>query len=530
LRELDRKDKTMFITKTTPLVIIATFIMLFFDLDIALASSIPSITTGPADFISARNVYLNTSINPNGNYTQVWFQIDTTNPPLNSRGHQGAGSGTSFVNIKAGIINLRLDTTYYYRAVAQNSHGTVYGDIRSFSTTSGSNSNSSNGNSTSYNGNTSSGGYNTTSGAPSVITNGPASTSVSSAVLNGSINPNNLQTQFWFDFGVTQGLGQKTLPQTLSAGNSWQLVAGNLSGLESGKTYYYRVVAENNNGMNSGEIRSFVASAMNQSSGQVLGSTSGSNGSLKSSSSGSNSGVKNIISAKEPAKSRPSFISLEYSLNDNGALVLVADDIKPKQGEEFTYTVVYKNDSQYIFSESRLKIIIPSEAQYLSSNLEPIKIAGNIIEFNLGDIEADAQGAVVVSSRIKENVSSGKNLIFTSVLTYKDIAGIQLATTSYLTVVIGGDDNVSLSASLGGFGFSSIIWLVAIGLVGLMGILTYGLVKVRKRNGNGNSNGNENEHANNKKEDEFGFGSMPATFEPAAAPMGRPDIFQPVKR
>lgn len=510
----------------TKLILLIALIALFFGLDSALASSAPSITTGPADFISARNVYLNTSVNPNGGYTQVWFQIDTTNPPLNSRGHQGAGSGSSFVNIKAGIINLRLDTTYYYRAVAQNSHGTVYGEVRSFSTTASGNSNSFNGNSTSYNGNTSYGGYNTTGGAPSVITNGPASTSTSSAVLNGSINPNNLQTQFWFDFGVTQGLGQKTPPQTLSAGNSWQLVAGNPSGLESGKTYYYRVVAENNSGMSLGETRSFVASAMSQSGGQVLGSTSGSNGSPKNSSSGANSGVKNTISIKEQIKSRPSFISLEYSLNDNGALVLVADDIKPKQGEEFTYTVVYKNDSQYIFSESRLKIIIPSEAQYVSSNLEPVKIAGNIIEFNLGDVEVNAQGAVVVSSRIKENVPSGKNLIFTSVLTYKDMASVQLATTSYLTVVTGGDNNTPLSASLGGFGFSNVIWLIAIGLVGLMGILTYGLVKVRKRNGNGNGNG----YVNSKKEDEFGFDTTPTTFEPAVVPMGRPDIFQPIKR
>src|SRR3989344_4903637 len=163
------------IGKTTLILLIA-LVTLFFCLDSALASSTPSITTGPADFISARNVYLNTSVNPNGNYTQVWFQIDTNNPPLNSRGHQGAGSGTSFVNIKAGIINLRLDTTYYYRAVAQNSHGTVYGDIRSFSTISGSGLNSSNPNSAFYNGDTSFGEV------PLVATNGPASVLVSSAV------------------------------------------------------------------------------------------------------------------------------------------------------------------------------------------------------------------------------------------------------------------------------------------------------------------------------------------------------------
>lgn len=511
-------------TKIIFLVTLTAFMVLFFGLNDVSASSTPNIITGSADFISPRNVYLNASVNPNGSYTQVWFQIGADNPPLSSRGHQGAGSGISFVNIKAGIINLRIDTTYYYRAVAQNSNGTVYGEIRSFSTSSGSsgsNSNFSSSNYTSYNGNTSSGGYNTT-GAPLVTTNGPAYTSANSAVLNGSINPNNLQTQFWFDFGATQDFGQRTSIQTLNAVSSWQLVAGNLSGLENGKTYYYRIVAQNNSGINRGETRSLIASTMNQSSGQILGSTSTSNGSLKNTSSNPSSMAVNTATTKKQANSRPSFISLEYSLNDNGALVLVADDIKPQSGEEFTYTVVYKNDTQYTFSESRLKIIIPPEAQYISSDLEPTKITGNIIEFNLGNIETDGQGAVVISSKIKENVSVGKNLIFTSVLTYKDRANIQLATTSYLTVDIGDRSNASLSASLSGFSFSSIIWLIALGLVGLMGVLTYGLVRVRKRNGNGNGH--------NVKEDESGLNSIPATFEPALSPMGRPDIFQPVKR
>lgn len=503
--------------------IVLALIVLFLGWNSVSASSVPSVTTGSADFISSRNVSLNTSVNPNGSYTQVWFQIDTTNSPLNSRGHQGAGSGSSFVNIKAGIINLRIDTTYYYRAVAQNSNGTVYGEIRSFNTSSGSNSSSSNGNSTSYNGNISSGGYNNT-GAPLVMTNGPASVSANSAVLNGSINSNNLQTQFWFDFGATSNLGQKTSVQTLNAGNSWQLVVGNLSGLENGKTYYYRIAAQNNSGTSFGESRSFIASVSNQSSGQVLGTNSASSGTVKNTSSGSNSTIANTnnVLVKKQINSRPSFVSLEYSLNDNGALVMVADDIKPKSGEEFTHTIVYKNDSPHTFSEARLKVIIPSEAQYVSSNLEPVKIAGNIIEFNLGNIEGGSQGAVVVSSRIKEGVPFGKNLIFTSVLTYKDIAGLQLATTSYLTIGIGDSESNSLSASLGGFVFSNIVWLIALGLVGLMGTLTYSLVKVRKGNGNGHS----------KKEDEFGFTSIPSTFEPPTpiVPMGRPDIFQPVKR
>ncbi|MDP3697867.1 MAG: hypothetical protein Q8R55_07755 [Candidatus Taylorbacteria bacterium] len=487
------------------------------------AQTAPSITTGEAVFIAPRNVYLNARVNPNGSYTNVWFQIDTVQPPTGVRGYQGAGSGTSAINLQAGVINLRLDTTYYYRAVGQNSAGFVYGEVRSFRTspdggaisgtgTSGSNTSSNytaNSNYSSYSG--SSGSSSGIPLAPTVATNGPVSVSSNSAVINGSINPNNANTTFWFEFGTTQSFGQKTSVQSVGAGNAWQLVTGNLSGLETGKTYYYRVVAQNSQGTSFGEVKSFttgagqtgqtVTQASQNSGGQVLGlATTSGNGR------GTSTASRGVTPSRPqtPSNPRPSFISLEYSLADNGALVLVANDAKPKPGEEFTYTVVYKNDSQYSFNEANLKIIIPSEADYLGADIEPNRVSGSVVEFELDNIAPEGRGTVSVTVKIKETVKSGVSMIFTSVLGYKDRFGTQLATTSYMTVR-AGEAGLSGGSSplLGSLGnISGIFWLAVIGLIVLIGLLAFWLTKIK--NGKGKKT---------EEKDIFGMRAVPPTFE-----------------
>ena len=494
---------------------------------IADAQTAPSITTGQVVFVAARNVFLNATVNPNGNNTNVWFQIGTVQPPAGTRGYQGVGNRTSSINVQAGVINLLLDTTYYYRAIAQSSGNLVFGDIKSFRTPvsnetyssggPGSATNNSNSNSSS-NSNTSSNGGN--AGPPLVDTNGPVSVSISSAVINGGINPNNSPTNFWFEFGLDQSFSQKTTVQSLGSVNSWQLVTGNLSGLESNRTYSYRVVAQNSQGTSFGGIRNFatvvVTSQNNQTSGgQVSGSATNSKVTPKTT--GSSNAQINLNSQ---TNLRPSFISLEYSLSNDGALVVVADNLRPKPGEVFSYTIVYKNDTQYSFNEASLKAIIPSEADYINASIEPSRISGNMVEFALGNISPDSQGAVTVTARVKETTEPGTNMVFTSVLSYKDRFGVQLATTSYLTIVVGDAETVPLSASLISFwGDSGVLLSTVIGFLAVFGLLVYGFVKTR----NGKKNGKSD-----KEENSFSFNGENGNGEVKLK--GVPSVFVPIER
>ena len=502
----------------TDILVVSILIGSFFAFNNVSAGTAPDLRDLSANVTGPHNAVLSIFVDPNESPTDLHFKY-WTGSIFMERLYLGA-RGDSFIKIDMGLINLAEGATYSYQVVAQNSGGSASSVVGTFSTSGGSSlsggssAGSYTGGSATSSGSTSSNSSNLS--GPSVVTNGPASVSATSVSVNGSINPNNSNTSFWFEFGSSQSLGQKTSIQSLGSGSSWQLVTGNISGLTSGATYYYRVVAQNNFGTNFGDIKSFTtstgqngATSQGSNNGQVLGSIATSNGTSGngSVSAGSSTATRQTANKVVVSKtnSRPSFISLEYSLADDGALVHVADNIKPGPGDDFTYTVVYKNDTAYLFSNSKLKVIIPSEAHYVSSNLEPLQISGNIVEFDLRNIQSGSQGEVVVVSKIREGVAADTNLIFTSVLTYKDRLGVQLATTSYLTVKTGRD-GTSLSASFLGamFSSSSILILVAVGFVILMSILTYYLVKAKRRNG---TNGK-------KEDDEFGLGSIPATFEP----------------
>lgn len=480
------------------------------------AQTMPTVTTGPYSLIGARNVELDGLVNTNGSNTYPKIQLSTDSTfnnniiPTSSDPGWISGQTSGTVGIVVRKINLQLGITYYYRAVAQNSLGIAYGETKSFVIGDGTSSSGSYGStySSGYttNGNTSAYGSSSTSisgpTAPQATTNGPASVSSTSAVLNGSINPDNADTKFWFEFGLTQSFGKKTSVEPAGSGNSWQLVTGNISGLESGRTYYYRVVAQNSFGTALGDTRNFntsnstgnVTSSNVQSGGQVLGLTTTSGSTNKTS----------VTSSKTQSNPRPSFVSLEYSIADNNILTSISDNSKPKPGDQFTYTIIYRNDSQYSLREANLKVIIPSEADYVGAGMEPNRISGNVVEFNLGDIAPNGVGTVSVVVKIKETVKPGVTMIFTSVLGYKNYLGTQLATTSYLTVKVGEATLSVASPLLGLLGsISGMFGLAIFGVVVLIGLLAYWLVKVR------------NNKDNKKIEDDiFGTGAVPPTFQP----------------
>ena len=499
-------------TRFIPIFLVIALIVSVFGFT-ASAQSAPTIISHSVEVTGPYNAVIHVSINPNGNTTNISFRYGVGS--LSRISIYGNVSGTTPINTQNwGLIRLLEASTYSYQITAGST--VVTGNF----TTPGSNSSSANtnNNNNSNNNQTINSNYSSNSGAPlapSVTTNGPASVSANSAVINGSINPNNVYTNFWFDFGTSPSLGQKTSVQPAGVGNAWQLVTGNLSGLISGATYYYRVAAQNSQGTNWGEIKTFVAVNPNVNStsagnGQVLGSSSGS----VTKSAPSNT---RPVPISNPAKDRPSFVSLEYSLSNNGALVLVVDNITPKPGEEFSYNIVYKNESDAFLNEANLKVILPIQVDYVSSDKIPNNISANIVEFNLGNISPRTQGTVIVVSKVKETVAPGTNMIFTSVLRYEDLKGIQLANTAYMTVKVGEAGN-PLPASIGSFiGTSGVLWLIAIALMLMMGLLVFRLVWMRK---------NAKPQA---EEDIFSFGKVPATFEPITPPMGRPDIFQPVK-
>ena len=94
--------------------------------------------------------------------------------------------------------------------------------------------------------------------APSAATGAASSVTLTSATLNGIVNPRGQATMAWFEWGPTASLGNSTAQQSVGNGSSDQAISANLSGLSAGTTYHFRVVAESSAGITRGTVQSFT--------------------------------------------------------------------------------------------------------------------------------------------------------------------------------------------------------------------------------------------------------------------------------
>lgn len=196
----------------------------------------PAAITNTATGINQTSAVLNAAVNPNNNSATAWFEYGTTASLGSQTGSQPVGSSNSNINFSSSISGLQPNTTYYFRAVAQNSYGIARGSILSFTTSFQVINNPQNGS------------------APLVYTNPPSGVGPSYTTLQGSVNPNNFSTAAWFEYGTTPSLGFSTGFNSVGSGSSFVNFSRNATNLLPNTLYYYRAVAENSGGLAYGNI------------------------------------------------------------------------------------------------------------------------------------------------------------------------------------------------------------------------------------------------------------------------------------
>jgi len=194
----------------------------------------PKAVTMPATNVRVDNAVLNGVINPNGLATNAWFEWGIDNAALTGRSPDfQKGSGTTDNQVVFTATGLQQKTTYYFRIAAINSEGKeAKGEIRSFSTPP----------------------------LPTVTTTDPTNVTTSSAKLNGTVNPNSLQTRVWFEWGTDNNLVNysTTVDQVIGSGIDNQMINATIY-VSAGGTYYYRIAASNPDGVARGGIVHFQA-------------------------------------------------------------------------------------------------------------------------------------------------------------------------------------------------------------------------------------------------------------------------------
>ncbi len=194
----------------------------------------PTVDTYAPSGVSQNSATANAVINPRGAQTTAWFEFGTTSSLGLTTTAQPVGTGSSSLSFSSFMAGLQPNTTYYYRAVAQNAFGSAQGSVLSFVTLPASG-----------------------SAQPIATTQAASGASQTSATLNGQAGPNGAETVVWFEFGTSQLLGQRTPQISVGSGNALVSVSTFLSGLQPTTTYYYRIVARNAFATTEGVIVSF---------------------------------------------------------------------------------------------------------------------------------------------------------------------------------------------------------------------------------------------------------------------------------
>jgi YD repeat-containing protein len=99
--------------------------------------------------------------------------------------------------------------------------------------------------------------------SPAVATNRPTGVIGLLATLNGTVNPNGLDTTYYFQWGRTVAYGNTTPTQSAGSGSNDTAVSADITGLSLNATYHYRLVATNSKGTTYGTDVVFIGGGGN---------------------------------------------------------------------------------------------------------------------------------------------------------------------------------------------------------------------------------------------------------------------------
>ncbi len=200
------------------------------------AGSAPVATTNATYAPTDTTSVVTGTVDPNGASTDYWYEYGITASLGKQSTRQTVGSGRTAILAPGYITGLTKSTTYYYRLVAQNEFGKGTGPTLTLKTSSSS--------------------APASGTVPTAKTFPANSITKTTASLRGEVNPNKGTTQYWFEYGRTNRLGNTTAFVSVGSGDT-SIVATAEPKLTANTTYYYRINAQNEFGTVNGTIVSF---------------------------------------------------------------------------------------------------------------------------------------------------------------------------------------------------------------------------------------------------------------------------------
>ncbi|MBI9077952.1 MAG: hypothetical protein JEZ02_21310, partial [Desulfatibacillum sp.] len=192
----------------------------------------PIVQTGSATGVNQTTATLNGSVNPSGLESQYFFEYGDTPELGAATAPATVVTGTASVAVSQAISGLSPVTTYFFRIGAFNDEASNMGGTETFTTTGD-------------------------PAAPSAET-GDAAVEWNTAQLNARVNPHDLPTTYYFEYGPDANYGQVTETSEPITGTLTTMVSALLIDLDWDSQYHYRIVAANDQGATEGADQTFT--------------------------------------------------------------------------------------------------------------------------------------------------------------------------------------------------------------------------------------------------------------------------------
>lgn len=197
----------------------------------------PTAVTGAASRVTETSARLNGEVNPKGSETVVEFEYYRTGHPDDAKrlaSDESPLQGIGTPSVGADVTGLEPGTEYTFEVVAENSAGSDAGGAQTF----------------------------TTDARPPIVQTGDAtSITVTSAQLNGTVNPRGAETTAEFEYypegqpGEARRVVAEESPLT---GRSAQSVHAPVADLKPETDYFFRVIATNSAAVREGDQATFA--------------------------------------------------------------------------------------------------------------------------------------------------------------------------------------------------------------------------------------------------------------------------------
>jgi hypothetical protein len=382
----------------------------------------PSVTTLSADNVDGDSARLRCEVDTNGDNADIWFEWGEDSGLDEDTSKVSVSDNETSKVVTKTITGLDEDTKYYFRCRIEDDGGeTDTGSTKNFTTDEN--------------------GGHTSGDTPVVTTLTPTAVTQTSGVLRGDVDANGSDTNVWFKWGTSaNSLTRDTSSEDVGDSDNVEFDF-TLTNLTANTTYFYRAVAENDEGDDYGAVRSFRTGAP----------------------------IVNVIT-RIVETVRPVPVQEE----EVRALIITLDANRmgtDENSREIGYTVSYENRTSETFTNAALVVDLPVELNHVDSDPKADDDSDGVLTFNIGTISPDEKGSFVITTEVDADVNTNDSIRFVADVEYVDSGTNKLVTVidehtfGELSGRVGGAFTALLLDSLKNFFTSPILWLILLGLL-----------------------------------------------------------------